>query len=214
MIVSEMIYLGIEISSGPRPLVYAGIDQDLNILLLEHYCLSQVLSHWECNKNIMLAVNASFRDKPTSNENETMVFNDLEKEITQAGFQPYLSNHAYRQWVETFPPDCFESLSGQTLLPHNTMRGRVQRAEVLHEQGLRINATRNSFRGAENSVVNMTRTEFYTAAELDALLAASIAWMLINRPVNIDLTRAPDQQMISIPREEKVRWRKKPVFLR
>ncbi|HET9910057.1 MAG TPA: hypothetical protein VFQ23_25650 [Anaerolineales bacterium] len=214
MIFDEMVYVGIEIASGSRPVIYACIDQEMNILLLENFSLPKVITHMRQNENIMLAVNASFRNNLASNENETLVFEILEKEITRAGFKPYLSNYACRQWVETYPLDCFDSLSEQKPLPRETTTGQVQRAEILHAQGLRLNAARNFFAQDQDSVVNRTGKAFYTPAELDALMAASIAWMLINRPVNIDLTRAPDQQMISIPREEKARWRKKPVFLR
>ena len=203
MIFNEMLYVGIEISSGSRPFIYAAIDQDLNILLLESYSLSRVMTHLQRHENQMLAINASFRNSSLSNGNGHKIFNALESEIVQAGFKPYLSIHACRQWVETYPFDCFSSLSGQTPLPRSTMRGRVQRAEILYEQGLRINAPRKFFGGVHNSVVNMTRDALYTSAELDALMAAVIAWMLINKPVKIDLTREPDKQMISIPREDK-----------
>ena len=213
MMFNEMLYAGIEFSSGSRPFIYAALDQDLNVVLLERYSASKVMTHLRQHENVMLAVNVSFRSRPTSNGNGHRIFDALENEIIQAGFKPYLSNHACRQWVETYPFDCFSSLSGQALLPRSTMRGRVQRAEILYEQGLRINAPRKFFGGMRNSVVNMTREALYTSAELDALMAASVAWMLINKPVNIDLTREPEKQMISIPREEKDWWRKRPVAL-
>ena len=212
MIVTEMLYAGIEFSSGSRPFIYAALDQDLNVLLLEKYSASRVMIHLQQHENVMLAVNVSFRNRSTSNGNDHRIFDALEKEIILAGFKPYLSHHACRQWVETYPFDCFHSLSGQTPLPRNTVRGRVQRAEILYEQGLRINAPRKFFGGVRNSVINMTRDAFYTSAELDALMAAGIAWMLINRPVKIDLMREPDRQMISIPREDKDWWKKKPVL--
>ena len=211
MMFNEILYAGIEVSSGARPFVFAALNQEQNVVLLERYSASKVMSYLRQHENVMLAVNVSVHNQSIANGNGHKNFEVLEKEIIQAGFKPYLAHHACKQWVKTYPLDCFCSLSGQTLLPRSTMRGRVQRAEILIEQGLRIHAPRKFFGGVRNSVINRTRDTRYTSAELDALLAAGIAWMLLNQPVNIDLTREPDQQMISIPREDPDWWRKKPA---
>lgn len=199
MILNEMVYAGVEISSGSCPLVLAALNQDLKVILLERYSASNLLKHVQQHEYVMLAVNVPFRNQSTSNGNRQKIFNALAKEIFQAGFKPYLANHACRQWVETYPSECYSALIGQTPLPRRSVKGRVQRASILHEQGLQI----HHFKRFSDGV--------YNPAELDALMAASIAWMLFNEPVKIDLTREPDRQMISIPREDKGWWRKKPV---
>ena len=51
----------------------------------------------------------------------------------------------------------------------------------------------------------------YSASELDALAAACVAWMLVNKPVQVDLTKDTGEGMIVIPREDKDWWRKKPA---
>jgi len=202
----ETAYVGIEITWGPRPLIYAVLDPDLNVKVLERYSVSKVMRHLQSNENVMLAINVSFRNSTASNGNGQKVFNTVEKEIAQTGFKPYLSNHACRQWVETYPLECFGALTEQTLLPRRSIRGRVQRAAILYEHGMQINNP-----GDDHLNTDATRATLYTPSELDALIAAGIAWMLVNRPVKIDLTRKPNQQMISIPREDKDWWRKKPV---
>ena len=204
-------YVGIEITSGARPLIYAALDPDLNVKVLERFGVSKVMSILQGNENVMLAINVSFRNGSGSNFNGHKAFNTLKKEIAQAGFKPYLSNHACRQWVETYPFECFGALTEQTLLPRRSIRGRVQRAAILYEQGIQIHNPGTSFEGKHPLTAGATRAILYTPSELDALIAAGIAWMLVNRPVKIDLTREPNLKMISIPRDDKDWWRKKPV---
>jgi hypothetical protein len=52
----------------------------------------------------------------------------------------------------------------------------------------------------------------YSATELDSLAAAYVTWMLINKPVQVDLTKNRGDEMILIPREDKNWWRKKPAL--
>ena len=206
--------MGIEISSGNRPLTYAALDQDLKVILLERYSVSRALTHLEQHLNVMLAVNASLRSRSDSANGVRKVFADLEKKLIRAGFKPYLSDHAPRQWIETYPPECFSALGGQALLPRRTIRGRIQRATILYEQGLQIkDPVKSSEEIMENGLSDgvTPRDTLYSPSELDALVAASIAWMLDNKPVNIDLTRQPGRQMILIPRVDKNWWRKKPT---
>ena len=207
----ETTYVGIEITSGTRPLIYAVLDPDLHVNVLERYSVSKVMNHLQGNENTMLAINGSFRNSTGSNGTGHRVFNALVKEIAQAGFKPYLSDHACRQWVETYPLECFSDLTEQALLPRRSIRGRVQRAAILYDQGVQIKNPRNILEDGHRLTSGTTRNTLHTPSELDALIAAGIAWMLVNRPVKIDLTREPDRKMISIPREDKDWWRKKPV---
>jgi hypothetical protein len=211
MELKEMLFAGIEISSGNRPITYAALDQDLKVILLERYSLSHTLTHLEQHTNVMLAVNVSFRSRSASAKGAYKVFADLEKKIIQAGFKPYLSHDAPRQWIETYPAECFSALAGQAPFARHTLRGRFQRAAILYEQGLQIKNPGKSFEeitfGGLSAGV-MPSDPLYSPSELDALVAAGIAWMLVNKPVNVDLTRKPGRQMILIPRADKNWWKK------
>lgn len=205
--------MGIEISSGNKPITYAALDHDLKVNLLERYSLSHALSHLEQHVNMMLAVNVSFLNRPASASGAHKVFADLEKKIVRVGFKPYLSHDAPRQWIETYPCECFSALAGQAPLPRRTLRGRIQRAAILYEQGLQIKDPGKSFEeitydGLSARVTPSASDLLYSPSELDALVAAGIAWMLVNKPVNIDLTRKPGSQMILIPRVDKNWWKK------
>jgi len=209
----EIVFAGIDISSGRKPLTFVVLDDDLKVMLLERWDISQVINHLEQFERVILAVNILSGRKSTANRGQK-ISTDLKKKIVQAGFKPYLTSNAPRQWVETNPPECFRSLVGQTLLPRRTLGGQLQRALILYEQGLQIDDPMDFFEEITRHHVLagvMPMELLYSASELDALAAASVAWMLVHKPVQVDLTKNMGEGMILIPREDKDWWRKKPA---
>ncbi len=57
MELKEMLFVGIEISLGSRPITYAALDQNLKVILLEKYSVSRALTHLQQHTHVMLAVN-------------------------------------------------------------------------------------------------------------------------------------------------------------
>lgn len=207
------IFAGIDISSGRKPLTFVVLDDDLKVMLLERWDVSQVINHLEQFERVILAVNILSGRKSTANRGQK-ISTDLKQRIVQAGFKPYLTSNAPRQWVETNPPECFRSLAAQTLLPRRTLGGQLQRALILYEQGLQIDDPMDFFEEItrHHVLAGVMPTELlYSSSELDALAAASVAWMLVNKPVQVDLTKDLGEGMIVIPREDKDWWRKKPA---
>lgn len=208
------IFAGIDISSGRRPITYVALDNDLKVTFLERWDISQVINHLEQFERAILAVNIMSGRKSTSANRGQKISEDLKKKIAQTGFKPYLTSNAPMQWVETNPPECFRSLAGHTPLPRRTLAGQIQRALILYEQGLQIDDPMNFFEEItrHHVLAGVMPTELlYSASELDALAAATVAWMLVNKPVQVDLTRDVGEGMIVIPREDKDWWRKKPA---
>ena len=210
----DFVFAGIEISSGRKPIVYAVVDNDLNVILLERCDIAYVLAHLEQHKKAMLGVNILSKGRSTSSQRGQMLCVDIKNNIIQAGLKPYLTSNAPKQWVETNPLECFRSLSGQTPQSRRTLGGLIQRALILYDQGLQIEdpmeffeeITRHHLLGGV-----MPMELLYSASELDALAAAYITWMLINKPVQVDLTKESGEGMILIPREDKNWWRKKTI---
>jgi hypothetical protein len=212
----DFIYAGIDISSGRKPINYGVLDQDLNLLTLEKCDIPQALIHLEQHKRIMLGVNMLPDKVPASSQRGLLTYTDLKKKITQAGFKPYLTTHAPKQWVRTNPAECYHALSGQLPQSRRTLGGLIQRALILYDQGLQIKDPMAFFEEItrHHLLVGVMPMELlYTASELDAIAAAYVTWMLINQPVQVDLTKDQEQRMISIPREDKNWWRKKPGTL-
>ena len=213
MLTKEIIFAGIDISSGRKPLTFVVLDGEMKVMLQARWDSSQVINHLEQFEQVVLAVNL-LEGKKTSSIRSQKISDDLKKKIIEADFKPYLTSNATRQWVETNPPECFRSLAGQTLLPRRSLGGQLQRALILYEQGLQIADPMDFFEEITRHHVlagAMPTELLYSASELDALAAASVAWMLINKPVQVDLTRDVGMGMIVIPRENKDWWRKKPA---
>lgn len=209
----DFVFAGIEVSSGRKPIIYAVLDHDLSVVLLERCDMSYVMAHLEQHKKAILGVNLPSRGRAASSQRGQKICEDIKKKIIQAGLKPYLTNNAPKQWVETNPLECFRSLSGQTPQARRTLGGLLQRALILYGEGLQINDPMEFFEEITRHHLMagaMPLELLYSASELDALAAAYVTWMLINKPVQVDLTREQGEGMILIPREEKNWWRKKP----
>ena len=208
----DLIFAGIDISSGRKPLAYTALDNNLEILILERCDISFVIDHLDQYKKAMLGVNLLSGGRARTSQSAQKVFSDIQKKIIQAGFKPYLTNHAPKQWVQTNPLECFRSLSGQIPQSRRSLGGLLQRALILYGEGLQINDPMEFFEEITRHHLltgTMPLELLYSASELDALAAAYISWMLINKPVQVDLTKNIGEGIILIPREDKNWWRKK-----
>jgi hypothetical protein len=185
----------------------------MKVTLQARWEISEVINYLQQFEHVLLAVNL-LGGRKTSSTRSQKISDDLKKKIIEADFKPYLTSNAPRQWVETNPVECFRSLAGQTLLPRRSLGGQLQRALILYEQGLQIADPMDFFEEITRHHVlagAMPTELLYSASELDAFAAASVAWMLINKPVQVDLTKDLGKGMIVIPREDKDWWRKKPA---
>jgi hypothetical protein len=215
MLTPEFIFTGIDISSGRKPITYSVLDRDLKVLLLEKCDVSYVIDHLRQYEKVILGVNILSDRRSTSSSRGQQISTDLKQKIIQTGIKPYLTSKAPKQWVETNPLECFRSLSGQTPQSRRTLGGLIQRALILHEQGLQIDDPMGFFEEITRYHLMagvMPMELLYSATELDSLAAAYVTWMLINKPVQVDLTKNRGDEMILIPREDKNWWRKKPVI--
>jgi hypothetical protein len=213
MLTKEMVFAGIDISSGRKPLTFVALNGEMKVTLQARWDISEVINYLQQFEHVLLAVNL-LGGRKTSSTRSQKISDELKKKIIEAVFKPYLTSNAPRQWVETNPVECFRSLAGQTLLPRRSLGGQLQRALILYEQGLQIADPMDFFEEITRHHVlagAMPTELLYSASELDAFAAASVAWMLINKPVQVDLTKDLGKGMIVIPREDKDWWRKKPA---
>jgi hypothetical protein len=217
MSLTDFIFAGIDISSGRRPISYSVLDHNLNVIVLEKCDISQTIASLGQYKQVMLGVNMLPGATSNSLQRGQRIYTDLKKKISQAGFKPYLTTHAPKQWVRTNPAECFHALSGQTPQSRRTLGGLIQRALILYDQGLQIKDPMAFFEEITRYHLLagiMPMELLYTATELDSIAAAYVTWMLINQPAQVDLTRDKEERMISIPREDQDWWRKKPATVR
>lgn len=105
--------------------------------------------------------------------------------LAKLGFEPYPQDGASHLWLETHPHACFCVLLGRAPLPKPSLEGRLQRALVLFERGVKIRdpmlffeeITRHKLLGG------IVPSELvYLPEQLDALAAAYTAWLAAEKP--------------------------------
>ena len=174
----SIIFAGVELSSGRKPVTFAGLDEDLNVRL-EKWDGSEVLSCLQEYENCILAINL-----PTAKHGQEM-YADLKRKFIQAGFKPFSHKSSPKQSMETNAQDCFHALSGHKLFPRRALEGRLQRSAILYEQGLQITDPVDMFEEITRYKLIqgiLPLEKLPSANELDALVAAYLAWLSINRP--------------------------------
>jgi hypothetical protein len=177
-----IIFAGVELTSGRKPVTFAALDQDLNITVLEKWDSSEVLSSLQEYENISLAINV-----PSSKSGEE-IYTDLSKKFLQAGLQSLSQNRHSKPWLEINAQDCFRILSGHHLWPRRSLEGRLQRSAILYEQGLQISDPVDIFEEITRYklVQGILPLESLPSSnELDALVTAYLAWLVINRPQRV-----------------------------
>jgi hypothetical protein len=178
----QLLFAGVELSSGRKPVTFAGLDEDLNIGMLEKWDGSAVLSCLQDYENCVLAVNL-----PSTKQGQG-VYAALKDQLIQAGFKPFSQKSHPKQWMETDAQDCFHVLSGHKLLPHRALEGRLQRSAILYDQGLQITDPVDVFEEfTRYKLIQgiLPLDNLPSSRELDALVAAYLAWMSANRAAQI-----------------------------
>lgn len=178
----QLLFAGVELSSGRKPVTFAGLDEDLNIGMLEKWDSAEVLSCLHDYENCVLAVNLP------STKHGQQEYAALKEKFIGAGFKPFSQKSHPKQWMETDAQDCFHALSGHKLFPHRALEGRLQRSAILYEQGLQITDPVDIFEEfTRYKLIQgiLPLDKLPSARELDALVAAYLAWMSANRAAQI-----------------------------
>ena len=110
---------------------------------------------------------------------------DLYHSLGATGFMPYPTDSASRQWLETHPHAAFCTLIGQIPLAKPTLEGRLQRQIALYEQGIGMKDPMEFFE--EITRHKLLHGAFpmelvYTPEELDTIMAAYMAYTVVNSP--------------------------------
>jgi len=178
----HIIFAGVELSSGTKPVTFAVLDGDLKVQSLKKWEISEAILCLEEYKNIWLAINLS------SFKREQDVYTEFKRKIVQAGFKSHSRKGNTKQWLETNAQDSFRALIGQNPFPRRTLEGRLQRSAILYEQGLQIRDPVEVFEEITRyRLVQgiLPLEDIYSSKELDALIAAYIAWLAANSPGQI-----------------------------
>jgi hypothetical protein len=182
MMTSNPAFVGIHLSYGRKPFTLALLDDELDLIMHPNYDIeevSSILSELDAI-TVCLAANSKSKSAKSVTTN-SMLYEQLEK----LSFRPYPAQNETRQWLKADADESFRALLQKKLLPQRTLEGRIQRALVLYDQGLQINDPMEFFEEITRYKLIqgiLPLENLYTSKELDALVAAYVAWMTVNKP--------------------------------
>jgi len=178
----SITFAGVELSSGRKPVTLAALENNLNIKSVQKWSISEAFQCLREYDSIWLAINLPARNQAP--------FNDFKKKAIQSGFKPYSSRNDPKQFLVTNAQDCFRTLGGHKLFPPRALEGRLQRSAILYEQELQLTDPIDIFEEfTRYKLIQgiLPLENIYSSKELDALVAAYLAWMAVNRPGQIVL---------------------------
>lgn len=150
-------------------------------------------------KNIMISPTPS--QKQYCPEWMQLSFN-LYNKLYEAGYKPYLTENAPRQWLETNPHAAFCALLDQQPLSKPTLEGRLQRQLILHEASIGIRNPMEFFEEITRHRLIKGIFPFekiYTPEQLDALAAAYTAYLAAREPDKVIFVGSIDEGRIVLP---------------
>ena len=177
MIYDHIMFAGVELSSGRKPALFAALNQDLKILVLEKWSVAATISCLQEYPAFVLAICSPAR------KSAAVATGEFKKTISQADCRPF-SSKALRRWMETDAQKSYLALCEQELLPRRALEGRIQRSLMLYEEGFQINDPMDFFEEITRHKIMqgiLPLENLHTSRELDALMAAFVAWMSVQR---------------------------------
>jgi hypothetical protein len=181
MAINQLIFAGVDVFAGKKPVTFAAIDRELNIFALERWSVPEAISCLQEYEKIVLALNLALK-KPA--------FLDFRRRLDPAGLVPF-SKTDPREWLETNSQDCYQALIEQELFSRRTLEGRIQRSLILYDEGFQIPDPMDFFEEITRHKLMqgiLPLENLRSAKELDALASAYVAWLTINRPNQVDLS--------------------------
>lgn len=249
MLSTDILYIGIDPTSGKKEFGYAVLDSNLNLVKLADADLEELLVFLDRQKSACVAVNAP------SGVNRGLVKKMLEEEssksrsffrgvdirlaefelrergiavagtpsreefcpawmqvgftlyqrLSEIGFKPHSVDGAERRMLETHPFACFCVLAESIPFPKPTLEGRLQRQSILFDKGLRINDAMGFFEEITRFKLIkgiLPMEALYSTEQLDVLVAAYTAWLIINRPDEVNKVGDETEGQINLPVRE------------
>lgn len=178
----SIIFAGVELSSGRKPVTFAALDEDLKVIRMEQWSVSEAHACLNDFGGLWLAISMASVERP--------IEQDFRKKVVQAGLALHPARADSKQLLITNAQDCFQALIGQKPLPRRSLEGRLQRSAILYEQGLQIKDPIDVFEEITRFKLMqgiLPLEDIPSPKQLDALVVAYVAWLAVNRPGQIVL---------------------------
>lgn len=126
----------------------------------------------------------------------------LYRELVSLGFQPYGTDNAPRQYIETHPHACFCALLGSIPFAKPTLEGRLQRQLLLNDRGVRITDGMKFFEEITRFKLMrgiLPEDILYSPEQLDVLVAAYTASQAAEGGSNVRRLGSPLEGQLMLP---------------
>ena len=124
------------------------------------------------------------------------------EKIQAAGYAAYPAEEAPRRWLETQANACFHSLLALAPFPGGTLEGRIQRQLVLRNENLPVRDAMNFFEEVTRHKLLrgiLPIENIHPHNELNALMAAHVAWLAAIHPERLESFGDPTEGCIYLP---------------
>ncbi len=129
---------------------------------------------------------------------------ELYAQLQAAGYAAY-PGESPRCWIETQVNACFQALIGVPPFAAGTLEGRLQRQLVLRDQHLPVSDAMDFFEEVTRHKLlhGILPTEkIYSQNELNALMAAQVAWLAVRKPNRLQSFGDPAEGEVFLPLPE------------
>lgn len=175
-------YAGAEISSGRRPVTIALLNSGLDPITVQQCSVPEGIALLDEFNTFQLGINV-----PGSKAGQA-IYSELTRALKPAGFSPSSKNEGERNWLETSAQAIFQTFHSR-LFARRTLEGRIQRALILYEEGVRIPDPMDFFEEITRHKLlqgTLPEEDLYAVKQLDALAAAYLSWLSVHRPHRVE----------------------------
>jgi hypothetical protein len=126
----------------------------------------------------------------------------LYRKLGRMGFQKYPENDSKLQVLETNSQACYSLMAGQAPQARLSLEGRLQRQILLYEHGVDIRDPMDFFEEITRHKIikGLWPMELlYLPDQLDALVAAYIAWLAVNKQEDVFMIGDLKEGMMVLP---------------
>jgi predicted RNase H-like nuclease len=152
----------------------------------------------ELRERGILAARAALKPDSPRGKHGRALYDGLRK----AGFILHPDDGATHLWFESNPHACFTVLLGHNPMPRQSLEGRLQRQIILYDAGVNVSEPMDFFDELTRHNLKMGQLpldQIHTPDELDALVLAYTAWMVLKHPAETNSVGTEEEGIVVLP---------------
>ena len=176
MATDNVLFAGMRISSGRKPVTFAALNDRLEVVFLNQLETSETIQCLIEYEHAQLAIHAS------STKAGRELLQGFQEKLAAAGFKHYSTKDGARLWIESKADECYRVFQ-PNLFSRQSLEGRLQRALILYDEGLQIPDPMDFFEEITRHKILqgvLPAENIYSSRQLDAMIMAYVSWMAGN----------------------------------